>query len=735
MSYLIRRSFGFACAVVALCASPVLAADEPQLSQAKLQQGRDVIELFTQTHVEGDLAAKCFIWNDVAIAVGPDTTADRLWGIVAEMPEPFADNRYQLGNRWTTTATNPTVSLYTNFTLTYSFAPDGTNAPGTSGGGNIGPSDLFAQMNGIFGTEAVWQARLGGYFQDWGALNGITYVQVTDDGAAFGAFGSNTSGSTRGDCRVYMRPNDGPNNVLAFNFFPTTLSGNGGDMVMDSGDTGNWSDSSQDYRVLRNVFMHEHGHGMGVFHVDPINLTKLMEAFLATNFVGPQEDDIRAAQRQYGDNDEANDVTGTATALGTLASTDAPPYPVTTRNNIAIEDNGVSDIYSFSVGPDRAISATITPVGTTYLQGSQGGPTSNTNALSIHDLQVTLIGTDGTTILSTDNSSAIATPEVFGPFDLPSAGTFFLRVSPANNTNDIQRYTMALSVPWNSTTPVLETTDVTSVDDTNPPGNSNGAADPGESNLELFVEVENVGSITANSPTATLISTTPGITVTTNSATYPTINAGGTATNTTPFVFSVSPSFVCGTPIEFDIEVDGGPVTFTYPVSFLSGEEVIDFVTTNSTNVPVTIPTNTTVTSTITIADPGLVVKAYVRNLNVTHTGVGDLVIKIIAPDLTEVTIFNRHGGNGDNLVNTNFDDAAGPIITGGSAPFTGTFRPVSPLSALIGVPVTGTWTLQIQDADATDAGTLTGWTLALDTTRQECDTAVLSAESWNLHE
>ena len=45
----------------------------------------------------------------------------------------------------------------------------------------------------------------------------------------------------------------------------------------------NWASSGGTYRFLRNVVMHEHGHGLGFQHTCPANGTKLMEPFIDTS--------------------------------------------------------------------------------------------------------------------------------------------------------------------------------------------------------------------------------------------------------------------------------------------------------------------------------------------------------------------------------------------------------------------------------------------------------------------
>lgn len=74
-------------------------------------------------------------------------------------------------------------------------------------------------------------------------------------------------------------------------------------------------------------------------------------------------------------------------------------------------------------------------------------------------------------------------------------------------------------------------------------------------------------------------------------------------------------------------------------------------------------------------------------------------------------------GGSGDNFTNTVLDDEAATAITAGTAPFTGSFRPASPLSAFDGVNGNGTWTLEMNDTfPAADNGLLQNWTLTIAT-------------------
>ena len=93
--------------------------------------------------------------------------------------------------------------------------------------------------------------------------------------------------------------------------------------------------------------------------------------------------------------------------------------------------------------------------------------------------------------------------------------------------------------------------------------------------------------------------------------------------------------------------------------------------------------------------------------VQLTHTYVGDLRLTLVSPTGTQVTLFDRFGGGGDNL-NTTFDDEAGVGIESGTAPFNGSYRPVSPLTGFDGQLFAGTWQLRIADLAAQDTGSVT---------------------------
>jgi hypothetical protein len=116
---------------------------------------------------------------------------------------------------------------------------------------------------------------------------------------------------------------------------------------------------------------------------------------------------------------------------------------------------------------------------------------------------------------------------------------------------------------------------------------------------------------------------------------------------------------------------------------------------TASADIPKTIPDPGTTTSSLSIAATGRILDVDVT-VNLTHTFISDVTLTLIHPDGTRITLADQIGGNGQNFTGTVFDQQASTLITAGSAPFTGRFRPSGDLSGLVGKSQTGTWKLEM---------------------------------------
>lgn len=367
--------------------------------------------------------------------------------------------RFVGGDRWDTTATNGGDLVQGQpTTLTWSIAPDGTPIPGflSEPAANSTLVSFFdmirgAEPGGSDLTQRPWFSVFNDSFNRLGALSGLTYVyEPADDGITFSSDGSNPGMlGTRGDIRIGGHPIDGQSgsNTLAYNFFPLS----GGEMVIDIDNINHFADLANGSLNARNTITHEAGHGIGVDHVESRDAAFLMEPSFNPALDGPQLDDILAYQRSMATRLEksgGNDTFLTGTNLGTIASGvtvsrgtlgSTTAVPTNGIDFVSIDDESDVDFFSFTVTAASAITLTLTPRGTTYLEGPEGGPEATFNSAAQSDLTLQLLDTNGSTVLQTANANGIGESEAISNYALGSPGTYFVRVS-GTTTDKTQLY-------------------------------------------------------------------------------------------------------------------------------------------------------------------------------------------------------------------------------------------------------------------------------------------------------
>jgi subtilisin-like proprotein convertase family protein len=112
-------------------------------------------------------------------------------------------------------------------------------------------------------------------------------------------------------------------------------------------------------------------------------------------------------------------------------------------------------------------------------------------------------------------------------------------------------------------------------------------------------------------------------------------------------------------------------------------------------NTPISIPDSVwpypgIITSTIDVPDSLNIEEAVECKVDITHTWISDLIVKLTSPGGTEVTLHNRGGGSADNINRTYY------------------------LPEFIGENSVGTWTLYVSDNFPDDVGELQEWTLTM---------------------
>ncbi len=291
------------------------------------------------------------------------------------------------------------------------------------------------------------------------------------------------------------------------------------------------------------------------------------------------------------------------------------------------------------------------------------------------------------------------------------------------------------------TAPGLDTQSI-AVDDSL--GNNNGAIDPGEP-IRITVTLTNPWRNTSKnvaSATATLTTSTAGVTITDGSSTYGAIPAQGSAAGDV-FQFNVPLAAACGQSLHFTITSTSSlgvkAVDFSFRVGMPSGTGA-PVTYTRTPGAPLAIQDNRprgTIDSQ-TITDDFEIADLNVRVDSLPHTFPGDVTVGFKAPNGYGVDVVTfiggavAGGGDGDNITNMVLDNqAAGDILlaTNAQAPYTGSWlpianspswpvlgfgpqEPVGELNKMNGASTLGTWRLLASDQAAVDTGTLNSWSL-----------------------
>jgi MYXO-CTERM domain-containing protein len=359
---------------------------------------------------------------------------------------------YEGIDRWNNTATDgSTGPKGTPVTVTWSFAPDGTNVPST-------PSNLINFLDAYFGpgdggadlTLRPWFTLFAQSFDRLAQVSGVTYVYEPHDDAA--QFASVTRGAlgVRGDVRIGGRSYGSGDLTLATNHYPDYS-----EMMINTDQSSYLSNPSNNYRPLRNMLMHELMHGLGLGHVDSSDSRFLIEPILGTSFDGPQLDDILGLQRLYGDALEkngGNDVPFNATALGALAPGspltrgtlgDSTVVAGTATDFLSIDGATDVDYFQFTVAEAQSVSLNLTPKGATYMVAPSGNSQSQFNAKALSNLSLALYSAEGGGVQlgATANANGVGLGESIVRELNP--GSYWARVTGAQD--DVQLYQLAIS--------------------------------------------------------------------------------------------------------------------------------------------------------------------------------------------------------------------------------------------------------------------------------------------------
>jgi len=346
-----------------------------------------------------------------------------------------------------------------------------------------------------------------------------------------------------------------------------------------------------------------------------------------------------------------------------------------------IEKNTDSDSFSFWSGPGP-ISLNVNPLPL--------GPNLAVRA-DLYDASGTLL----TTVNPATSLSAVVN------FTIPSGGQYFLKVSGAGRldpaTNGFSNY--------GSLGNYRITGAVQAYTDGGPAPNSSPAANDDAATTATGVPV--TINVLANDSDA------DGDALAIADVSAPQNGTAVISGNTV--IFTPAAGFVGTDSFTYTInDGHGGTATATATITVTAGSTSQTF--TNNTDVTISSSSTSTVSSSIVISGLTGTLEDVNVKVNIYHTYVSDLQITLISPSGTRIQLFNRHGGGGNNILGTTFDDSATTSVANGAAPFTGTFRPTQLLGALNGKSPNGTWRLEVRDFDRRDGGRIDNWSLVLKT-------------------
>ena len=359
---------------------------------------------------------------------------------------------YDIVNRWGATQVDGGgLQRGDAVTLRWSVVPDGQSYS------RSGNSQLIQYLDDGWNIPAAlrvpdltsrsWWGVMNRAYQQFGRVSGINMVYVAEQNP------NGTDTGMEGDIRIGGENIDGtPGGALADNTFP-----NDGDMRID---TTRESDGRPTFwhtneAALRNLMIHETGHGVGLGHAQNTGVTAVMEGGLRTDIWGLQFDDVYALNRQYGDPLErngGNNFAATATSLGdvTLGGSvsvgrDAVDSVVQEFDDdwVGIDGSNDADWFKFTTTAPGFANIQLKPIGPSYVSVQQG----NFNAAAQSDLTLQLFtGSSPVSLLENAGKTGLGEAETIGARYLATPATYLLRVRGSQDLNQFYQLDVALNV-------------------------------------------------------------------------------------------------------------------------------------------------------------------------------------------------------------------------------------------------------------------------------------------------
>jgi hypothetical protein len=358
---------------------------------------------------------------------------------------------YDIVNRWTATQVDGGgLQRGDPVTLRWSVVPDGKSYSRSANSQLIQYLDdgwnIPAAQRGPDFTNRSWWNVMDVAYQQFGRVSGINMVYVAEQNA------NGVDTGMRGDIRIGGENIDGtPGGALADNTFP-----NDGDMRIDTTREANgrptfWHSTEA---ALRNLMIHETGHGVGLGHAQNTGVLSIMEGGLRTDIWGLQFDDVYALNRLYGDPLErngGNNTVGTATPLGTMTlggsisiGRDAVDSVVQQFDDDWTGIDGSSDVdwFQFTTTEPGFANIKLTPIGPTYTSVQQGTFVSAAQS----DLVLQLFNiSPNLTLMEGANNTGLGGSETIGNRFLGTPATYAVRVRGTQDANQFYQLDIAFN--------------------------------------------------------------------------------------------------------------------------------------------------------------------------------------------------------------------------------------------------------------------------------------------------
>lgn len=360
---------------------------------------------------------------------------------------------YDIVNRWGATQLDGgNLQRGDAVTLRWSIVPDGQSYSRSANsqlvqflddGWNVPAANRVPSLSG-----RPWWGVINQAYLQFGRVSGASLVYVPEQNAV----GVDTG--FEGDIRIGGENLDGtPGGALADNVFPDN-----GDMRIDitreaNGSVGTYFSTEPG---LRNLVIHETGHGVGLGHTQFVNNSAkaVMEGGLRTDIWGLQFDDVYALNRQYGDPRErngGNNSPATASVLGSFTTTgslsigrDAVDSVVEQFDDdwLGIDGTSDSDWFRFSVTSQSFANIKLTPVGPSYETVQQGA----FNAAAMNDLEFQVFKTaPSLSVIGSAVRSGVGSQESIPAQLLATAGDYLIRVLGRQDANQFYQLDLSFS--------------------------------------------------------------------------------------------------------------------------------------------------------------------------------------------------------------------------------------------------------------------------------------------------